>query len=278
MITTREMLRQVDDLPEHEVVRLLMAATGLPRADVILGHDLTHEQDDEAQRLLDARRSGQPLQYLEGSIPFGPADLDVDPRALIPRPETEYLVELAAGAVRVPHVIVDLGTGSGCLAVALKLLFPAARVVATDISPMALSLAHENAQRNDVDIEFHVGSLYEALPREMAGAVDLLVSNPPYVTTDEMAKLPAEVIDWEPRMALDGGDDGLRVIRPIVEGLATWLAPAGVAMLEVGENIATEAASLAIPVFEKTEILADLTGRDRFVKISFDSRRFEVAK
>jgi len=275
-VTTRDLLRRADDLPDHEMVRLVMAATGLSRSEVLADKEISESEAAALKAMVTARRAGEPLQYLEGSIPFGPAELAVDQRALIPRPETEQLYELASTDVDHPQVIVDIGTGTGCLAVALKMAFPTARVIGTDVSPLALSLAHENADRNGVDVELHVGSLFEAIPRTVAGEIDLLVSNPPYVTTAEMGALPDEIGEWEPRLALHGGTDGLAVIRPLIEGLPQWLAPDGAALIEVGAGHADDAASLAIPVFERTEILPDLTGRNRFLKITFDSRHFAV--
>ncbi len=275
-MTTRDVLGQVDDLPDHEVIRLVMAVTGLSRTEVLADRAIDSDVAAAVELLVEARRNGQPLQYLEGTIPFGPAEIAVDQRALIPRPETELLFELATEAASEPQVIVDVGTGTGCLAVALKLAHPEARVVGTDISPMALSLAHENAQRNDVDVEFHVGNLFGAVPRELVGDIDLLVSNPPYVATSEMAQLPVEVGEWEPHLALDGGADGLSVIRPLIESLPRWLAPDGVALIEVGDGHVDAAAELSIPVFERTEIIRDLTGRRRFLKITFGSRQFGV--
>ena len=276
-VTSRDLLGQVDDLPHHEMVRLVMAATGLSRSEVLADREIAESEASAINTMVTARRAGEPLQYLEGTIPFGSADVAVDHRALIPRPETEQLLELASTAVPEPRVVVDIGTGTGCLAIALKLAAPDARVIGTDISPMALSLAHENAQRNAVDIEFHVGNLFEAVPRQIAGTIDLLVSNPPYVSSAEMAELPSEVQEWEPELALHGGFDGLMVIRPLIASLPQWLAPKGVALIEVGEGHVDEAAELAIPVFERVELLRDLAGRRRFLKITFGGRRFEVA-
>lgn len=272
-LNTRDLIREELSLPPHETVRIVIAATGRRHSQVVAGCELSADEFVRIEEMIEQRRSGHPLQYLEGTVPFGPVFLAVDRRALIPRPETEYLHELASKSVGDPRVIVDIGTGSGCLAIALKTTFPAARVIGTDISPLALSLAHENAARNAVDVEFHVGDLYEAVPGEVAGYVDLLVSNPPYVSTAEMHDLPNEISDWEPRLALDGGDDGLRLIRPLVEGLFMWLATDGVALIELGSAHARLAARLAESPFSRAEVVQDLAGRDRYLKIEAGLRQ-----
>ncbi|MCL1598472.1 MAG: hypothetical protein M3094_04765, partial [Actinomycetia bacterium] len=127
-----DLVTMLDDLPHHEVVRLVVAATGHPRADVLVGFDVTPEQVARFDRYVERRRTNEPLQYIEGSVPFGPVDLIVDDRVLVPRPETEYLFELAISRVEFPSVIVDLCTGSGNLALALASTYPDASVYASD--------------------------------------------------------------------------------------------------------------------------------------------------
>ncbi len=127
------------------------------------------------------RRSEEPLQYIEGTASFGPIEVTVDPRVLIPRPETEQLFELARDAVDRPKVIIDLCTGSGNLAIALKATFPNAIVYATDLSSDAVDVARANARRAGLDVSVFHGDLFEPLPDHLAGRVDLIVSNPPYI-------------------------------------------------------------------------------------------------
>ena len=145
--------------------------------------------------------AGEPLQYLEGTAAFGPWDLHVDPRVLIPRPETELLWEIAAALVEAPKVIVDLCTGSGALAIALAKSFPEARILGTDLSADALDVAKENGDLHETSVEWCIGDLFGALPDDLRGNIDLLVSNPPYVAEHEYEGLPDDV-RREPRMAL----------------------------------------------------------------------------
>jgi release factor glutamine methyltransferase len=240
-------------LPDHEVRRLRSVAS-------------TAEDPDAAYRQLVRRRlEGEPLQYLEGTAAFGPFDLVVDPRVLVPRPETEQLWELACRTVAHPGVIVDLGTGSGALAVALARRFPKARVVAVDASAAAADVARLNADRLDVRVDVVVGDLFQPLPPDLAGTVDLLVSNPPYVADSEWAQLPADV-RREPRSALVAGPTGTEILDRIAREVPRWLAPGGWVLCEIGAAQGAhcrrefEEAGLA-----DVEIRADLTGRDRFV-------------
>ncbi len=249
-------------LPRHEAERLLMAATGRTRADLIIGIDV---DDVAAERFrdLEARRlDGVPLQYLEGSVPFGPATLAVDERVLIPRPETEELFEFAAGLVAAPERILDLCTGSGNLAIALGMTHPAADVYATDISGDAIELARGNAERNGVVVEFGVGDLFAPVPERLIGSFDLIVANPPYLAESELAEVAADV-RHEPAGALVAGPSGLEVVRRIALEAGRWLAPGSPIVCEVSEFHATRAATLFAAL--GGTIRTDLFGRDRFV-------------
>lgn len=249
-------------LPPHEAERLLRLVTGATRADVVAGISLSDEQRRRYEKLVDRRRRGEPLQYLEGSVPFGPVEVHVDPRVLIPRPETERMFELAA-AGPVPEVVVDLGTGSGALALAAKATWPDADVYGTDISADALAVARRNGVENSLEVDWRHGDLFAALPPELAGRVDLLVTNPPYVATIDADSLRADVREHEPAMALFAGIDGLSLIRRIGAESARWLASGG----EVWCEIAADQGRLAPPCFVglDTRVVADLTGRSRYV-------------
>jgi len=215
-------------------------------------------------RALEARRlGGEPLQYLEGLAAFGPLDLLVDRRVLIPRPETEQLWDLTTRLVTEPAVVVDLCTGSGALALACKHAFPAARVLATEISPDAAAVAAANARRLGLDVEILVGDLYGPLPPDVAGRVDLLVANPPYVTEGEWDGLPADV-RREPRIALVAGPAGTEVFDRIVAGAAHWLAPGGWFACEIGETQAAHCLAAAGRHLADVRILDDLADRPRF--------------
>lgn len=231
-------------LPPHERRRLA----------AIPGGDL-----DE---LIRRRLAGEPLQYLEGSAAFADLEVLVDERVLIPRPETEGLYELAATEAKDPRLVVDIGTGSGVLAIALARRFPAATVHAVDTSASALEVARENARRYHLAVEFHRGSLFSALPEELRGEVDLVVSNPPYVATDEWHDLPADV-RREPREALVAGPTGTEIIEEILAEVEAWLTPGGVFASEIGE--AQGASLLAAASLAGARVVADLTGRDRYL-------------
>jgi len=239
-------LERMDRLPDHEL-RRLRAVAGV---------------NGSIESLVQRRLDGEPLQYIEGTTQFGPLELLVDPRVLIPRPETETLFEIAARMVRLPEVIVDLCTGSGALALALKRHFPTASVFATDISPDAIDVAAENMARTGSQIYLGSGDLFDPLPTTLAGQVNLLVANPPYVSEADFADLPDDV-KREPRVALVSGRSGLEVIERIGASASRWLRPGGVVVCEIGEKQGVAAASSfpGIPVV----VRQDLAGRDRFV-------------
>jgi len=240
-----------------------MAVTGRDRASLALEPPSASDQQQIAQ-LEARRRAGEPLQYLEGSVPFGPVDLLVDPRALIPRPETERVWEeavLSLGVAGPGTVIVDVGTGSGALALALKHAFPEAQVFGIDISEDALALAKENATRTGLDVTFLHGDLFEPLPKRLMGRVDLVVANPPYVAVAEIADLPAEVRDHEPHAALVSGPTGTEILERIADEGFWWVGIGGWIISEIGESQG-ESVHAAFFAFDR-EVRPDLTGRDR---------------
>jgi len=250
-------------LPHNEVERLLQLVTGLGRADV-MSATLDEGQRARFEELAHRRLSGEPLQYLEGTVPFGPIEVMVDRRVLIPRPETEHLWELSVQAAKYPHIVVDLCTGSGNLALALKHRFPWARVLGTDISSDALEVARANASRLRLDVELLEGDLFDPLPVSIRGRVDLVVANPPYVAEWEVADLPVEVRDYEPRQALVAGPRGDEVLSRIAEAAADWLAPGGLLLCEIGETQGDRALQLFGSTLE-VEIRVDLAGKTRYV-------------
>lgn len=252
-------------LPTHEVVRLLAAITGRPRAELLSGMVVDRPTVKMFYRLMEQRSAGMPLQYLEGTVQFGPLELLVDHRVLIPRPETEQLWEKALELV--PDgacTVVDMGTGSGCLAIGIAHRRPAARVLGTDISSDALDLAQLNAALLQVEAEFCLGDRLGALHPSLRGEVDLIVTNPPYVSDSEWLKLPPEVRDYEPRLALVAGD-GLHIFRYLASEAPSWLAPDGVLVAEIGDRQGAKIRwAFKAPPWEAS-ILPDLTGRDRFL-------------
>jgi release factor glutamine methyltransferase len=179
---------------------------------------------------------------------------------LIPRPETEFLYDLVRKRPE-PGVIIDICTGSGALALALKASFPVARVLGTDLSDSALDVAADNGAASGLDVEWLLGDLFAPLPEDLGGLVDLIVSNPPYVAEGEWSELPNDV-RREPRLALIAGPTGVEVSERILGEVRTWLAPSGEAWVEVGENQASDLAQRF-----SGEVVLDQYGRDRFVRI-----------
>ena len=234
---------------------------------------LTEPELAALRERLRRRGAREPLQYLLGSVNFCGLELAVSPAVLIPRPETELLAERAwtfltgrAGSPEAPSAALDFGTGSGCLAIALAVRCPAARIWAVDLSPAALEVARANAARHGVEARIHFlqSDGFAALP---AGErFDLIVANPPYIPTAEIARLQPEVRDHEPRAALDGGPDGLAVIRRLAAGSAPWLKPGGRLMLELGDGQAeTASALLAAAGWGAVTVENDWTNRPRLL-------------
>lgn len=216
---------------EPREARLLLAhATGLAEASVLAHPERELEGAAQARFLgLAARRArGEPIAYLVGEKEFFGLALRVDPSVLIPRPETELLVELALA--RRPGSVLDLGAGSGAIALALKRHLPAARVVAVEASPAALAIASGNARRLGLEVEFRQGAWFEPVAGER---FDLVASNPPYVAAGD-PHLAEGDLRFEPRAALVGGEDGLDAIRAIVAGVRAHLMPGGRLLLEHG--------------------------------------------
>lgn len=253
-------LRGASMLPPYERSRLLAVAAGHGRRTGMGEPALTSDQLRRFDELAARRLSGEPLQYLEGTVAFGPLEMLVDHRVLIPRPETEYLFELVSKGP-VPSLVVDLCTGSGALALALKHRFPAARVIGTDLSEAALEVASSNGVPNELAVEWYAGDLFDAVPGEVGGMIDLLVSNPPYIAEDDWAGLPEDV-RREPRQALVAGPTGMEIAAKVLAAARYWLAPAGQGWVEVGEG---QARILAEQF--SGEVVIDQYGRDRFVRV-----------
>lgn len=264
-----DLVRRVEDLPEHETVRLLMAATDRSRSDVIVGFDVSVDEQATFDGFVERRRTDEPLQYIEGTVDFGPVAITVDERVLIPRPETEYLFEQVVAMVREPDVIVDLCTGSGNLAVALGATFPNADIYAVDLSKDATTVAQANAERNGLSVRVLVGNLFDPLPGDLKGKIDLLVSNPPYLAAREIVDVPSDVLA-EPEMALVAGPDGDEVLASIALEAREWLSPGGVVACEISEFHGQRIAELFSAYDPR--IGQDLSGRDRYV---FGSLRFK---
>lgn len=226
--------------------------------------ELTDLQQLHYARYLHERIQGRPTQYITGQQEFWGLEFRVNASVLIPRPETEHVVEIAEYRLQnadCPNVI-DVGTGSGCIAIALAHDLPAARVFASDISSEALRTASENARRLGVAdrVHFFQGDLLTSLPD---AAVDLVVSNPPYVATTDAATLQREVREHEPHQALFAGEDGLAVYRRLVPEAARILRPGGWLVLELGYNVAEQVRAMFSEAWDSPEIGKDLAGIDR---------------
>ncbi len=252
------------DLPCHEAVRLLAVSTVSSRAQVLAGFDVGPEATVGYLKLVEERRSGAPLQYLEGSVSFGPVELSVDARALVPRPETEYLWSLLTGLLGDPQRILDIGTGTGALALGLKTSFPSATVIATEISDEAATLACHNAAEAGLEIDVRIGDLFSPVRSAMIGSFDLVVSNPPYIAEADWALLPEDVRDHEPLVALVGGETGSEVITRLVSEAFQWLRAGGLLAVEIGETQGTELLAMAGD-YADARIERDLAGRDRYL-------------
>jgi len=217
----------------------------------------------------------EPVQYVIGETEFMGLRIRCDSRALIPRPETEQLVLLAEEFLKgrgPAPVVVDVCTGSGCIACALAKRVPHARIRATDLSAGALALAQDNARALDAAVDFRRADLLEGIPD---ASVDLVISNPPYVSTEECDRLPRLIRDFEPRLALDGGPDGLQIISRLVSGAARVLLSGGQFILEIGENQADAVTELLCQTnhFHPIHLKSDYAGQVRVVRAQRRPRR-----
>lgn len=222
--------------------------------------------------MLERRLAGEPLQHVLGRWSFRHLELVVDERVLIPRPETEVLAGAALDecARLDASLAVDLGTGSGAIALSLATERPGLDVWASDVSAEALSVAKANLAglgRAAMTVRMVEGAWFDALPEDLRGRVDVLVSNPPYVAAEEFDDLPAEVRDYEPEVALVAADRGMADVATILAGAPEWLARPGAVLLEMGPHQVAEAVGLARQAgFGSVSVLADLAGRDRVVR------------
>ncbi len=273
---TRERLQASGvDEPGFEAEYLLRYVLDCTRESILL--DLDTDISPSAQchfdSLVGRRAAGEPSAYITGHKEFYGLDFKVDPRALIPRPETELLVEMALDFASRRSTggngltIVDVGTGCGTIAIAIATHLPGASIIATDISPDALQLAYENAARHDVQdrVTLLHGDLFAHLPRP----IDILVSNPPYIPSTELPNLAREITHHEPRLALDGGPDGMAVIHRLIEQAKDNLSPSGAMFIEIGWDQGERAMSRAQHLWPNSQasITPDLAGLDRILTI-----------
>jgi len=226
---------------------------------------------DQLRAMVRRRAAGEPVQYITGEVEFCGLKFVVDKRVLIPRPETELLVEtvlkkIADGSESRPYQIVDVGTGSGCIAIALAKKLTNLDITAIDLSAEALEVARANAKLHQIEknIRFLESDLLDKLNSSLP--VDVIVSNPPYIADGELAKLPKEVRDFEPVRALAAGEDGLKVIRRLVMDARRPLSPNGFMALEIGagQRVAVEEI-FGQHGWRVDEVVKDLQGHERVI-------------
>jgi release factor glutamine methyltransferase len=277
MLTVLEIIRKTTDFfagkevesPRLQAELIVGHVLGLKRMQLYLQFErpLAEAELEQLRPLVRRRGQREPLQYVLGETEFHGLRLKVDRRALIPRPETELLVVSAlASCVNPPAQVLDLGTGSGAIALAVAKENPVARVTAIDASDEALGLARENAISTGLAerVSFLKSNWFAALASD--ARFDLIVSNPPYLSAEETAATTPEVQAFEPRQALTSGDGGLADLRAIISEAPKFLAQGGLLALETGITQHAHLSALAREAgFSRVESRPDLTGRDRFV-------------
>lgn len=251
------------------LVRLLLQhVAGWSLVDVLTHNDLilTAAQQTQIADAVERLKRYEPIQYILGATEFDGLRFRVDARALIPRPETAELVSLVAESVAPDALVLDIGTGSGCIAVSLAKRLPQAKISAYDVSPEALTLAAENARNQNVTIDFRQMDILHEVPAD-APVFDAIVSNPPYVTDSERASMDANVRDYEPALALFvPDDDPLLFYRAIADFAVSHLAVGGQLFFEINHRFgAATAALLQSKGFDKVSVLRDTFGKERFV-------------
>jgi release factor glutamine methyltransferase len=265
--TTQHFEKRQVDAPRltAEVLLSHVLKTSRVRLYVDLDRPLAKEELSTFRALIERRMAGEPTAYLTGVKEFYNRPFKVDARVLIPRPETELLVEAALHALPkdAPSQALDVCTGSGCIAISLAAERPQASLLAVDLSPGACALAKENAEALGVAPRVTIlqGSLFEPVPAEARFA--LIVSNPPYIGSGEIPGLSAEV-RREPHLALDGGPDGLALLRRVVEGARRFLIPGGLLAMEIGETQGAAVRELLQSAgYADARVEKDLERRDR---------------
>jgi len=256
---------------EHDAEALLLRALHVSRADLWAkpSAPLTPEEAEDLAALAERRSAREPLQLLLGTTPFCSATLDLEPGVFIPRPETECLVEAVLRSLHAERgTLLELGTGTGAIAIALLHALPEWTGAAVDRSPQAVRLARRNAARNGLTGRLHVdeGDFRQPTALQPVGRpYDVVVSNPPYVRSADIPGLMPEVRDHDPADALDGGPDGLDALRDLAVGIPLWLRPDGLAAVEIGADQADESLGIMRPFLDDARVLPDLAGRPRIL-------------
>ena len=243
----------IKNIPEHELARLREKAKELSGS--------TTDYQSEYSSLLTRRVNHEPLQYIEEYVPFYSISLKVDERCLIPRPETEYLVQIIKDNIESPKKVLDVGTGSGCIALMMKSIFPNSEVTGIDISEEAIQLANENSKLTSLEVSFFQSNLLENVEESDH---DLIVANLPYIPTENLNELDREVIDYEPLTALNGGKDGLEIISNLIHELEEKDYKKVNLFLEIDSRKSSETLEL-LNSWDEVKLLEDLAEKDRYV-------------
>lgn len=270
-MTVKEALKkakeELKNVPDRDVDAswIVSAVSGLTRNQLHFDcdRDLNEKQIILLEKILERRKTREPLQHIFGFVPFYNIELKTDSRALIPRDETAILVEKALEIINKNNykTLLDIGTGSGAIAVTIKKNAPHITVTASDISENALSLAKENAENNDADVTLIKSDLFESIDEKF----DVILSNPPYIPTKDIEKLEKE-LSFEPQNALDGGADGLDFYRDIISEAKEHLNKKGLLMFEIGFDQGDAVKTLLSKNgFTENFILKDFSGLDRIV-------------
>jgi len=258
--------------PRLEVERMLGSVIDLSRIELYLKFErqLTTAERDNFRNLYKRRLAHEPLQHIIGNSDFREIKVKTDHRALIPRPETEIIVEIAVNFLKNCNapLVADIGTGSGVIALGIAFEIPESHVIAVDISDEALMLAEENACILGLEerVTFISGNMLDGLKGQ--GSFDAIISNPPYVKSKNIKNLQSEVRNFDPEIALDGGDDGLTFLTSIADGAHKFLKSRGIILLECGENQASRVKKIIdnTSFYSGAEIIKDLAGKDRVIK------------
>lgn len=254
------------DEPQANAEWLLSSALGVTRTHLLVNRAerITPEQQDAYETMLVRKEAGEPLSHIVGFQPFCGLNIHVTPDVLTPRPETEELADLVSARFkhRGAYRFLDMCTGSGCIALALADRFPNAVVTAADISEKALLVAQENAKR--LHLENRIRFLQSDVWANVQDTFDLIISNPPYIPSEIVDTLTREVLH-EPRLALDGGADGLDVVRPLCSLAADYLNPDGLLALELCKGQAGAVARGLMEIGWNAEVKKDIVGIERFV-------------
>ncbi len=259
--------------PRLDAEILLAYVLNTQRLNLYMNLDYPLEQDQlrEYRRLIGLRGQRIPVAYLIGRKEFYTKDFMIDRNVLVPRPETEFLVDQAIriGQDYAAPQILDLGTGSGIIAISIALALPTAKILAADISPAALEIAKKNAEQLDViqRLSFLRSDMFTHFPPKR---FDVICSNPPYIPTDDLDKLEKE-IEFEPKEALDGGPDGLKYHRELIQNSPSFLASRGSLIVEIGSDQAEQVETLAKGRgFIHVKTVQDYAGKDRVVILQWN--------